>query len=107
MTRQALLEIARREVDNLENQSIVDRSLSFYTRFYLPDGILTKTDRASMSVGLEVRSPMLANNLTSFVQKLPWHSKIKNQKTKWILKKHNITLKTKKCLRLKKLSEKE
>ena len=68
--------------DNLENQSIVDRSLSFYTRFYLPDGILTKTDRASMSVGLEVRSPMLANNLTSFVQKLPWHSKIKNQKTR-------------------------
>jgi asparagine synthase (glutamine-hydrolysing) len=65
---------------------LVDKTLDFYTRFYLPDGILTKTDRASMAVGLEVRSPFLANAVADFATRLPWHTKLRGRTTKWILK---------------------
>ena len=67
-------------------EHIVDKTLDFYTRFYLPDGILTKTDRASMAVSLEVRSPFLANAVADFAQRLPWQVKLKGRTTKWILK---------------------
>ena len=69
-----------------ESPDLVDKSLDFYTRFYLPDGILTKTDRASMAVGLEVRSPFLANGVADFAQRLPWQVKLKGRTTKWLLK---------------------
>ena len=72
--------------DACESPHLVDKSLDFYTRFYLPDGILTKTDRASMAVGLEVRSPFLANGVAEFAQRLPWQVKLKGRMTKWLLK---------------------
>ena len=64
----------------------VDRVLDFYTRFYLTDGILTKTDRASMAVSLEVRAPFLDNAVVDFVRRLPAQAKLKGGETKWILK---------------------
>ncbi|NKB42830.1 MAG: asparagine synthase (glutamine-hydrolyzing) [Alphaproteobacteria bacterium] len=72
--------------DACASPHLVDKTLDFYTRFYLPDGILTKTDRASMAVGLEVRSPFLANGVAEFAQRLPWHVKLKGRTTKWLLK---------------------
>lgn len=72
--------------DACPSHDIVDKTLDFYTRYYLPDGILTKTDRASMAVSLEVRSPFLANAVTDFAQRLPSRVKLKGRTTKWILK---------------------
>ncbi len=40
-------------------------------RRYMGDGILTKVDRASMSVGLEVRIPLLSEPLVDFALELP------------------------------------
>ena len=45
-----------------------------------------KTDRSSMKLGLEVRSPFLSKDIADFAQKLPTHFKIRNGVTKWILK---------------------
>jgi len=72
--------------DSCPSDHIIDKTLDFYTRFYLPDGILTKTDRASMAVSLEVRSPFLANAVADFTQRLPWYVKLRGRTTKWILK---------------------
>lgn len=70
----------------------VDRAMEFYTRFYLTDDILVKTDRASMRVSLEARAPFLDNDLVDYVRRLPWQVKLRGNvaggyTTKSILKK--------------------
>ena len=65
----------------------VAKSLEFFTRFYLQDDILMKTDRASMMHGLETRAVFLDNDLVSFCQRLPNRFKIRGQIRKYLLKK--------------------
>ncbi len=77
--------------DAVPSPHIVDRVLDFYTRFYLTDGILVKSDRASMMASLEVRAPFLDNELVDFARRLPWQYKLEGDAiggftTKWILK---------------------
>jgi len=54
---------------------------------YLPDDILVKVDRMSMSHGLEVRSPFLDQKVIEAASKMPIRLKLKGLETKYILKK--------------------
>jgi len=54
---------------------------------YLPDCLLTKEDRASMAVSLEVRVPFLDHTFVEFAAKIPQKLKIKGTDKKHILKK--------------------
>jgi len=65
----------------------VTNALNFDTNEYLPDCLLTKEDRASMAVTLEVRVPFLDHTLVEFAAKIPSRLKIKRTEKKYILKK--------------------
>lgn len=51
--------------DPLDQMQLAD------ARFYLPDDVLTKVDRASMNAGLEVRVPLLDPGLLAFGLSIP------------------------------------
>lgn len=53
---------------------------------YMADNILTKVDRATMSVGLEGREPFLDYNIIEFAAQLPSYFKYRDGEQKWILK---------------------
>lgn len=56
-------------------------------RTYLPDDLLTKLDRATMSVALEGREPFLDHQLLEYAAMLPNSFKYRNGKSKYILRK--------------------
>ncbi len=64
-------------------QSMMDWDL----RFYLPDDLLVKMDRATMFYGVEGREPMLDHRLVEFAMRIPIELKFKDGKQKYLLRK--------------------
>ena len=72
--------------DACPSTSLVDKTLTFYTKMYLQDNILVKVDRASMLNSLEVRSPYLDVELVDLVRRIPHRFKFRYGRTKHVLK---------------------
>jgi asparagine synthase (glutamine-hydrolysing) len=73
--------------DGCPQRDVVNRTLQFYTKIYLQDGILAKVDRASMMNSLEARAPLLDIEVADFARRLPHDYKLRGGVTKYILKK--------------------
>ena len=71
---------------NGENDNI-NKFLFHDYKTYMVDDILTKVDRATMSVALEGREPLLDHRIIEFVSQLPSDLKYNNGQTKYLLKK--------------------
>ena len=77
---------ARAMWDACDSTDVVERMQSVDTQLYLAEDILTKVDRASMAVSLEVRAPFLDPRVAEFAASLPPNYKLRGRKTKYILK---------------------
>jgi len=69
-----------------EGKDLVDRTLEFFTNFYLQDDILMKVDRAAMMNSLETRAIFLDNDLVEFCRRLPNRFKFRRGQRKYLLR---------------------
>jgi asparagine synthase (glutamine-hydrolysing) len=69
-----------------KNDGVVNRLLAIDYKTFLVDNNLVKMDRATMSVGLEGREPMLDHRVIEFLSRLPSSFKIRDGVNKWLLK---------------------
>ncbi len=64
----------------------IERMQFLDLNFYMAEDILTKVDRASMAVSLEVRAPFLDPRIAQFAARLPLEYKLKGSRGKYVLK---------------------
>ena len=69
-----------------DDKTFRDNFMSLDLKYYLPDDILVKTDRASMANSLEVRSPFLDNNIYQYSKHISNEFKVNSSGGKIILK---------------------
>jgi asparagine synthase (glutamine-hydrolysing) len=77
---------ARRMFAECDSNDLTECMQSLDTQLYLAEDILTKVDRASMAVSLEVRAPYLDPRVAEFAASLPSHYKLHGYTSKYILK---------------------
>jgi asparagine synthase (glutamine-hydrolysing) len=66
---------------------VLDRALYVDVHTYMVDDILTKVDRMSMAVSLEAREPLLDHRLLEFAASVPTSLKLKDGRSKYLLRK--------------------
>lgn len=64
----------------------LDKALYADSQTYMIDDILTKVDRMSMAVSLEAREPLLDHKLLEFAARVPSTLKLKNKRSKYLLR---------------------
>jgi asparagine synthase (glutamine-hydrolysing) len=73
-------------VGRSDAKSVIERMQYADVNFYLAEDILTKVDRAAMSVSLETRAPFLDPRVAQFAASIPVEYKLKGKSGKMILK---------------------
>jgi asparagine synthase (glutamine-hydrolysing) len=81
------LDLFRRYYDQADTNDPLSKIQYVDVKTYLTDDILTKVDRASMAVSLEVRAPFLDHKLLELAASMPSSLKLRNGVGKFILKK--------------------
>ena len=73
-------------IERFAELDLVEQMMAYDLITYLPTDILTKVDRAAMSVSLETRVPFLDLEVIELSALLPMEFKIRNGVTKWALR---------------------
>jgi len=81
------IETLRSYYDRADSSDPLSRIQYMDIKTYLTDDILTKVDRASMAVSLEVRAPLLDHHLMETLARIPSSLKLRGREGKYILKK--------------------
>lgn len=81
------IEVFRHHYERAGTEDLLSRIQYVDIKTYLPDDILTKVDRASMAVSLEVRAPLLDHKLLEMAARIPSQLKLRGGSGKHILKK--------------------
>lgn len=68
------------------NLNAAEKQALFDIKYYLPDDLLVKVDRASMQYALETRTPFLDYRVVEFALNLPYNFKVKGDTSKYLLK---------------------
>ncbi len=85
-----------------ESDDMLNKMLFLDSKTYLPDDLLTLTDKMSMAHSLEVRVPFLDHQLIEFLATVPPRLKIKNLQKKYIHRKAVSKILPKEILQKKK-----
>jgi len=79
--------VLRQYYDRADTEDLLSRIQYVDIKTYLTDDILTKVDRASMAVSLEVRAPLLDHKLLELAARIPSTLKLLGRTGKYIFKK--------------------
>lgn len=69
-----------------DDLSLVDNMMLADYKTFMVDDVLTKVDRATMSVSLEGREPLLDHRIIEFMARVPSELKYKNREGKYLLR---------------------
>jgi len=81
------LDVLKKYYDEADTMDPLSRIQYVDIKTYLPDDILTKVDRASMAVSLEVRAPILDHKFMELAASIPSDLKLRGKTGKYIFKK--------------------
>jgi len=81
------LDVFRHYYDRADTDDTLSKIQYVDIKTYLTDDILTKVDRASMAVSLEVRAPLLDHKFLELAARIPSSLKLHNGTGKYIFKK--------------------
>ena len=73
-------------LDQIDTLNVTEQMQYIDINYYLAEDILTKVDRAAMSVSLETRAPFLDPRVGQFAASIPAEYKLRGRKGKYILK---------------------
>ena len=83
---QSFEKTAFREFNKLDSLDKLDQMMAMDYKTFMVDDVLCKVDRASMSVSLEGREPLLDHRLAQYMARVPVALKYKHNKGKYLLR---------------------